>query len=44
MMLKCSECGRMVEKLPEGRVRCPHCGSRILFKSRQEIVRKVKAR
>ena len=44
LMLKCTECGRLVEKLPEGRVRCPHCGSRILFKARQEVVRKVKAK
>ena len=42
--MKCSNCGRRVEKLPEGRVRCPHCGSRMLFKPRQEVVRKVKAR
>ncbi|HID60970.1 MAG TPA: DNA-directed RNA polymerase subunit P [Hadesarchaea archaeon] len=43
-MLRCSECGREFEKLPEGRVRCPHCGSRVLFKVRQEIVRKVRAK
>ncbi|MDI6642942.1 MAG: hypothetical protein QMD95_02700 [Candidatus Hodarchaeaceae archaeon] len=42
--MKCSECGRPVEKLVEGRVRCPHCGSRMLYKPRQEIVRKIKAR
>ncbi|MQY68364.1 MAG: hypothetical protein GH150_03110 [Hadesarchaea archaeon] len=34
----------LIEKLPEGRVRCPHCGFRILYKPRQEVVRKVKAR
>jgi DNA-directed RNA polymerase subunit RPC12/RpoP len=43
-MLKCSACGRQVEKLPEGRVRCPHCGSRVLLKVRPDVVRKVKAR
>jgi DNA-directed RNA polymerase subunit RPC12/RpoP len=43
-MLKCSTCGRLVDKLPEGRVRCPHCGSRVLLKMRPETVKKVKAR
>jgi DNA-directed RNA polymerase subunit RPC12/RpoP len=42
-MLKCSACDRLVEKLPDGRVRCPFCGSRILLKVRPEVVRKVKA-
>ena len=44
LMLRCSDCGRAIEELPEGRVRCPHCGSRILFKPRPEVVRKVRAR
>ncbi len=43
-MFKCGECGRTVEKLPENRARCPHCGARILYKPRQETVRKIKAR
>ncbi|MFQ6129860.1 MAG: DNA-directed RNA polymerase subunit P [Candidatus Hadarchaeaceae archaeon] len=43
-MLRCSNCGRQVEKLPEGRVRCSHCGSRMLFKPRPEVIRKVRAR
>jgi DNA-directed RNA polymerase subunit RPC12/RpoP len=43
-MFKCSVCGRLVEKLPEGRVRCPHCGSRVLLKVRPETVKKVKAK
>ena len=43
-MLRCGNCGRLVEKLPEGRVCCPHCGFRMLFKQRPEVVRRVKAR
>ncbi len=43
-MLKCNECGRPIEKLPEGRVRCPHCGSRILYKPRQEVTHKIKTK
>ena len=42
-MLKCGECGRMVEKLPEGRLRCPHCGSHLLYKPRQNVVKRLKA-
>jgi DNA-directed RNA polymerase subunit P len=42
-MLKCSGCGREIEKLPEGRLRCPHCGSRLLYKPRQNVVKRVKA-
>lgn len=43
-MYKCVECGRLVEKLPENRARCPHCGARVLYKPRPEVIRKVKAR
>ncbi len=42
-MQKCGSCGRDIDKLPEGRLRCPHCGSHILYKPRREIVKKVKA-
>ena len=43
-MLKCSACGRLVEKLQEGRARCPHCGSRVLLKMRPETIQKIKAK
>jgi DNA-directed RNA polymerase subunit RPC12/RpoP len=44
MTYKCVECGRTIEKFPEGRARCPYCSARILYKPRREIVHKVKAR
>lgn len=40
----CGNCGRQIKNLETGRVRCPHCRSRIIFKARQEVVRAVKAR
>jgi len=43
-MYRCGSCDRTFEKMEPGAVRCPHCGSRILFKSRSEVVRKVKAK
>ncbi len=43
-MLKCINCGKIIEEFPEGRVQCPHCGSRMLFKPRPKVVRKVKAK
>ncbi|MGQ9788147.1 MAG: DNA-directed RNA polymerase subunit P [Candidatus Hadarchaeaceae archaeon] len=43
-MYRCCECGRAVEKLAENRPRCPYCGSKILYKPRREIIRKIKAR
>jgi DNA-directed RNA polymerase subunit RPC12/RpoP len=43
LMLKCGGCGRTVETLPEGRLRCPHCGSHLLYKLRKPIVKRVKA-
>ena len=42
-MYKCGECGREIEKLPEGSIRCPHCNSRLLMKVRPKIVKRVKA-
>jgi DNA-directed RNA polymerase subunit P len=42
-VLKCGKCGRVVEKPPEGRLRCPYCGCRVLFKPRAEVVKRVKA-
>ncbi|MHA1369250.1 MAG: DNA-directed RNA polymerase subunit P, partial [Promethearchaeota archaeon] len=42
----CAKCKKEVhpddlESLPG--VKCPHCGSRILYKARPKLVRKVKA-
>ncbi|MHA1409116.1 MAG: DNA-directed RNA polymerase subunit P [Candidatus Odinarchaeia archaeon] len=47
MMYVCSECKKEVtleglKTLPG--IKCPYCGSRILYKSRPPIVKKIKAR
>jgi DNA-directed RNA polymerase subunit P len=40
---KCFNCGKIVRgELVRKRVRCPHCGSKILFKPRSSVV-KIKA-
>ncbi|MFN4133428.1 MAG: DNA-directed RNA polymerase subunit P [Candidatus Hadarchaeales archaeon] len=41
--MKCTSCGREIEKLPEGSFRCPYCSGRILSKPRKNFVKRVKA-
>ncbi len=44
MTYKCFNCkDEIPEKLIERRIICPSCGSRILIKTRPEIIKKVKA-
>ena len=43
-MYVCPNCKRDVDFLPEGKVRCPHCGFRLLFKRRPPVVKTVKAK
>lgn len=44
MEYRCIKCGKDVDKEMMGRhIRCPYCGSRVLFK-RRSIVTKLKAR
>jgi len=38
---KCVRCGRVVENLPDGPVRCPSCSFRVLEKMRSEVVKEV---
>ncbi len=42
---KCAKCGREVELdlMTTREVRCPYCGSKILYKPRPKVSRKVKA-
>jgi len=40
----CSNCRREIKTLETGRVRCPHCRSRIIIKARPGVVRTVRAR
>lgn len=41
---RCGKCGKLVELGKRDKMRCVYCGSRILFKPRKDIIRKVKAR
>lgn len=43
-MYKCGKCGEIFNKLPEGIIRCPACASKVLYKLREPVVKKVKAR
>ncbi|MBS3815316.1 MAG: DNA-directed RNA polymerase subunit P [Hadesarchaea archaeon] len=43
-MYKCGGCNRIIDDPDPATSRCPFCGSRILFKIRPKVVRKVKAR
>ncbi|MBR9707647.1 MAG: DNA-directed RNA polymerase subunit P [Candidatus Diapherotrites archaeon] len=42
-MYVCSNCRRDIDALQENRVRCPHCGYRLLFKRRPPVVKEVDA-
>ena len=43
-MYRCSQCGKDVELGSNDPVRCPYCGFKIIFKTRPNIVKKVKPR
>lgn len=43
MAYKCAKCGTEVQNVSEGLVRCPSCGHRILYKTREPISKTVKA-
>jgi DNA-directed RNA polymerase subunit RPC12/RpoP len=43
-MYRCNGCGRIFGKMEQGSAKCPFCGSRILFKVRPGVVRRVAAR
>ena len=44
VVYKCFYCGREIkEEHIKRKIRCPYCGSRILFKPRRKIVKVVKA-
>jgi len=44
MAYKCLRCGKVIDELPEGIIRCPSCSFRVLEKIRAEVVEEVKAR
>lgn len=43
-MYKCGKCGEKFDKLPRGMIRCPVCAYKVLFKIREPVTKKVKAR
>lgn len=43
MAYKCAKCGTEVTNVSEGLVRCPSCGHRVLYKTREPISKTVKA-
>ncbi len=43
MAYRCAKCGTEVTNVAEGLVRCPSCGYRILYKTREPISKTVKA-
>ncbi|MBU0636231.1 DNA-directed RNA polymerase subunit P [Candidatus Micrarchaeota archaeon] len=44
MSYKCGKCGDIIETIPDGLVRCPRCAYKVLYKLRQPVSKKVKAR
>jgi len=42
MAYKCAKCSTEVTMVSEGLVRCPSCGHRVLYKTREPISKVVK--
>jgi DNA-directed RNA polymerase subunit RPC12/RpoP len=40
---RCWKCGKEIKKLDEEFIRCPYCGCRVLFATRQPVAKKVAA-
>lgn len=43
-LYRCGQCDKEVELTMSDPIRCPFCGFKILFKTRQKVVKRVKAR
>jgi len=41
---KCVRCGKEIDELPQGPIRCPVCSFRVIEKVRSEVVKEVAAR
>lgn len=44
MSYKCAKCKTELNSLPTGNLRCPNCASKIFYKVRQPVAKKIKAR
>jgi len=42
MAYKCAKCGTELNNITEGLIRCPSCGYRIIYKTREPTSKKVK--
>lgn len=42
MAYKCAKCSTEVTNVSEGLVRCPSCGHRVLYKTREPISKTIK--
>jgi len=42
MPYRCAKCRTEVQSVPEGLVRCPSCGHRIMYKLRDPLSKEVK--
>jgi DNA-directed RNA polymerase subunit RPC12/RpoP len=42
MGYKCGKCGKSVSTIEEGLVRCPSCGHRVIYKTRESVAKIVK--
>ncbi|MEK6957668.1 MAG: DNA-directed RNA polymerase subunit P [archaeon] len=43
-MYKCLRCGKEVQSLVAGSIRCPGCGYKIFSKTREPITKTIRAR
>ncbi len=43
MGYRCGKCGTTVKSVEEGMVRCPSCGYRIIYKTREPVAKTIKA-
>jgi DNA-directed RNA polymerase subunit RPC12/RpoP len=40
---KCAKCGDEIKEIYEGSIRCPSCGYKILYKTRDSLAKEVSA-
>jgi DNA-directed RNA polymerase subunit RPC12/RpoP len=41
---KCGKCGKEIDSMAEGIVRCPVCAYKVLYKQRAPVTKTIKAR
>ncbi|MFH1978138.1 MAG: DNA-directed RNA polymerase subunit P [Candidatus Aenigmatarchaeota archaeon] len=43
-MFKCLHCGKTIETSSSQKIQCTYCGYRVLLRTRQPVIKKVKSR